>query len=172
MPDTNPAVKRERERLRRQRFTPAQKAAASEHSRLYMQHRRLTDEAYRTWVRTNTLRLYHKHREKRIATMRERQRISRLRCLQAYSAPPPFCGCCGETHLEFLTLDHLVDKRVDGGVRVGGDRQGQSLYTWLIRMNFPVGFRVLCFNCNCSRGTLGYCPHEVELDGAVERMVV
>jgi hypothetical protein len=30
----------------------------------------------------------------------------------------------------------------------------------LIRHDFPPGFRLLCFNCNCVRGQRGYCPHE------------
>lgn len=103
--------------------------------------------------------------------MREKQRVTRLRCLQAYSAAEPFCICCGETIVEFLTLDHLADRR-SGEARVGGNLEGQRLYSWLIRMDFPPGFRVLCYNCNCARGTLGYCPHELRLDDAVERLVV
>jgi hypothetical protein len=36
----------------------------------------------------------------------------------------------------------------------------------LRRDNYPDGYRVLCANCNFSRGIHGYCPHEHE--GLVE----
>jgi len=171
MPD-DLETKRLREQRRRAQFTPEQKAAASEHSRLYMQHRRLTDESYLAKVRAATRRLYQKHRAKRIEAMKEKNWRTRVQCLQAYSGPEPFCNCCGERTLEFLTLDHLVDRKSDEGVRVGGDRLGQVLYSWLIRMGFPEGFRVLCYNCNCSRGARGYCPHEIQLEEEIERVAV
>jgi hypothetical protein len=35
------------------------------------------------------------------------------------------------------------------------------MYAYLIRNNFPEGYRVLCHNCNQSLGYFGYCPHTV-----------
>ena len=71
------------------------------------------------------------------------------------------CACCGETTFEFLSIDH-----VDGGGtrhrKTLGEKSSRTLYLWLRRNNFPPGYRVLCFNCNCSRGFNGYCPHERE----------
>lgn len=166
------ARKRQRERERRAKFTPEQKAAALAHQNVYMQHRRLTDVSYLAKVRTTTRQQYAKHRAKRIEAMREKHWQTRLQCLRAYSGGTPFCSCCREETLEFLTLDHLADRRSDDGVRVGGDRVGQCLYSWLIRMHFPPGFRVLCFNCNCARGNRGYCPHELALEDEIERMVI
>lgn len=32
-------------------------------------------------------------------------------------------------------------------------------YDWLIKNDFPDGFRVLCYNCNMSLGFNGYFPH-------------
>ena len=43
---------------------------------------------------------------------------------------------------------------------------GHALYRWLIKHNFPPGFRCLCANCNSSRGYYGYCPHEREREAA------
>ena len=157
-----------RERARRQQFTPEQRAAASEYSRLYRLHRRMTDAAHLTGARQQTRAQYQKHRDVRLETTRERGYQLRIACLRAYGGTVPCCGCCGEHNLEFLTLDHINDRRNDAGVRVGGDRVGQSLYAWLRRMNFPLGFRVLCYNCNCSRGARGYCPHELLIDARVE----
>ena len=156
----DPAAKRQRERERRAKFTPEQKAAALQHSLLYMQHRRLTDATYLAKVRDNNRKFYKQYREKRVAAMREKQWRTRVQCLQAYSPGKLACACCEEDTLEFLTLDHVKDRKRDGGVRVGGDRSGQTLISWLIRMNFPPGFQVLCYNCNCSRSKYDRCPHE------------
>jgi hypothetical protein len=89
---------------------------------------------------------------------------AKQRTIQHYGGK---CDCCGETHLEFLCIDHVNN---DGsahrkayeqatGLKLGGQR----MYNWLWRNNYPDGFRVLCFNCNCARGMFGYCPHEKKL---------
>jgi len=166
-------TKRLRERRRRAKFTPEQRAAANAHSNLYLQHRRNTDVAFLAKSRESVRRTRAKRREAERAAMRNRHWETRLRCLRVYArTSTPFCSFCGEDHQEFLTLDHIVDRRNDDGVRVGGNRMGQNLFSWMIRMDFPPGFRVLCYNCNCARGSRGYCPHELELDAAIDRMVV
>lgn len=69
------------------------------------------------------------------------------------------CACCGESTLAFLTLDHI---------ECGGQRHRKSLkkakggthfYGWLKKNNYPEGYRILCFNCNCAIGAFGECPH-------------
>jgi hypothetical protein len=40
--------------------------------------------------------------------------------------------------------------------------RGAQMVQWLIRENFPQGFRILCHNCNQARGYYGICPHESE----------
>lgn len=42
----------------------------------------------------------------------------------------------------------------------GLSRGGGHFYGWLIREEFPEGYRVLCLNCNFSHGVFGYCPHQ------------
>jgi hypothetical protein len=81
----------------------------------------------------------------------------RILVLTHYGGNPPKCACCGESYIEFLAIDHING---------GGSRhlkelriKGQRFYEWLIKNNFPVGFRVLCHNCNMSLGLYGYCPH-------------
>jgi hypothetical protein len=65
------------------------------------------------------------------------------------------CCCCGESHEEFLTLDH-----VNGG---GGDDRNRypatTLFRRLRRLGYPSGYQTLCMNCNFSLGIRGYCPH-------------
>ena len=71
------------------------------------------------------------------------------------------CSCCGESNIEFLTISHTWN---DGGkqrkeLKI---RAGIWFYCWLKKQNFPMnlGLTVHCYNCNCSRGAYGYCPHE------------
>lgn len=84
-------------------------------------------------------------------------RVAKLAAFDAYGGRR--CACCGEEHLEFLTLDHI-----DPATAVRGDpyRCGPRLYRLLRRQGYPQGFRVLCMNCNFARGNFGGCPHERE----------
>ena len=70
------------------------------------------------------------------------------------------CECCGESRTEFLSVDH---------VNGGGTRQrkatklaGQRMYAWLVKHNYPGGYRLLCHNCNQSLGYHKFCPHQLE----------
>ncbi len=66
------------------------------------------------------------------------------------------CKCCGETEPEFLSIDHI-----DGGGRKHRKKIGSgNFYRWIVKNNFPEDFQTLCFNCNCSKGFFGKCPHE------------
>jgi hypothetical protein len=85
------------------------------------------------------------------------QRVTfKLECLNAYGGAR--CSCCGETEIKFLTIDHI-----DGGGAKHRKKIRQQFYHWLKRNNFPPGFRVLCFNCNCGRESNdGICPHKTK----------
>ena len=70
------------------------------------------------------------------------------------------CECCGETTAQFLAIDHIYGggKEHRAKVKASG---GWSFYRWLKRHGFPKDdFRLLCHNCNHSRGVFGFCPHE------------
>jgi len=68
------------------------------------------------------------------------------------------CECCGEEHIEFLSIDYING----GGTqeRKDNNKRGTNFYLYLRRMSFPVGYRVLCYNCNFSLGRYGRCPHK------------
>jgi hypothetical protein len=69
------------------------------------------------------------------------------------------CNCCGESRPEFLSLDHINGRTAEE------KRRGPSSnsYRAARREGYPRDkYRLLCYNCNCSRGFLGYCPHERE----------
>ncbi len=95
------------------------------------------------------------------ALVRHRRKLKRL-CMSHYGTA---CVCCGETILEFLTLDHSNRdgashrKTIFGGRNVAGAR----FYTWLKKNDFPkdLGLQVMCYNCNCGRQSNGgICPHK------------
>lgn len=105
------------------------------------------------------------HRRWRAANLERSREIQkthrdglRWEALTTYSSNPPCCACCGEEHLEFLTLDHT-----EGGGneerRAGGHRGGTAQYRWLRKHGWPEGYRVLCWNCNAALGAYGRCPH-------------
>ena len=80
----------------------------------------------------------------------------RLEMIEAYGG---VCECCGEAAPAFLTMDHI------GG---WGSEHRRTVKSATSRLPFMLkkegwprnGFRLLCWNCNCSRGIYGHCPHE------------
>lgn len=71
------------------------------------------------------------------------------------------CECCGESHIDFLTLDHPNDDGAKHRSEVGS---GSRFYGWLIKNDFPADYelRTLCFNCNQGRRVNGgVCPHQI-----------
>jgi hypothetical protein len=110
-------------------------------------------------VRVIRRRRYERNSAAIIAATGAQRDRSRLRILAHYSQGTMRCACCSEPRIEFLTIDHI-----DGGghrhrKEVGS---GNKFYLWIIRNDFPDGFRVLCMNCNLSLGRRGYCPHDRE----------
>jgi hypothetical protein len=97
---------------------------------------------------------YHmEHREHRLQYNREHREKRKKIVLDYYSNGKFECACCHENQYEFLTIDHIVKREKEHG-------SGAPFYNWLIRNNFPAGFQVLCFNCNCSKKYLVECPHK------------
>lgn len=101
--------------------------------------------------------LSYYYRNKELIAIRSIQyrKNRRLKVLKAYSNGEIKCACCGEKEYEFLSIDHI-----DGGGRKHRAEIGPNIDRWLIKNNFPQGFRVLCQNCNFSIGVYKYCPHE------------
>jgi hypothetical protein len=72
------------------------------------------------------------------------------------------CACCGETRLYFLTLDHVVPIRRNKVTQ--GTESGSDLWWKLKKAGYPDRgqYQVLCFNCNCAKGTGTECPCKAE----------
>jgi hypothetical protein len=94
--------------------------------------------------------------EHRAAKDREKNRELRIFVLSHYSPPTPRCRCCGEAVYEFLHLHH---KDGGGGKHREKVGRGANFYKWIIKNDFPLGYEVLCANCDEAEGHYGICPH-------------
>lgn len=90
----------------------------------------------------------------------KKHRLNRkLEVFLHYSEPYIKCACCPEKNLIFLTLDHIVPiKRQSYGTNY---HTSDRLFSRLIKENFPEGYQVLCYNCNCAKRLNQYCPHQL-----------
>jgi hypothetical protein len=104
---------------------------------------------------------YKNNREELLKESKERAAKLRLAAISNYSNGTNMCSCCKESHIEFLTIDHLPNAphKRDNKKKKGG----REIFYWLKKNNYPDGFRVLCMNCNFSHGKYGYCPHQKEV---------
>lgn len=114
-------------------------------------HRQLHNQRAREHYKKNAKRL--------AAAAVERRKKARMDVLSHYSGGDIRCSCsgCPERAVEFMGIDHVDGS---GGEHRRADKGATQLALWLIRNNFPDGFRVLCHNCNMSLGFYGYCPHD------------
>lgn len=76
------------------------------------------------------------------------------------------CVCCGESDLDFLTLDHIHDDGCKD--RVGQKGAGEPTYKKIRRCgkeNLREDLQILCWNCQWGkRLNGGFCPHHPEVD--------
>ena len=72
------------------------------------------------------------------------------------------CACCGETHIEFLTLDHINNDGNEQRRKLFGRNRsvGVQFYAWVRRNNYPDDLQILCWNCNQAKAFYGICPHQ------------
>lgn len=87
---------------------------------------------------------------------RNYQRDLRKQVLTEYGPGKLACVCCGDSHYEFLCLDHIKG----GGGQERKTLSALNLLYKLRRLGFPKGeHRTLCCNCHQSYTEHGYCPH-------------
>jgi hypothetical protein len=100
-----------------------------------------------------------KLRPMRNSWQRESRNKLKLEVIKQYGGE---CVCCGESEPEFLTIDHIYGggrKQLRENKEIGNG--GSSLYRWLKENGWPQDkYQLLCFNCNCAKGTYGECPHQ------------
>jgi len=79
--------------------------------------------------------------------------------IAAFEAYGGKCTCCGEINSKFLTIDHINSNGAEHKRQTNG--RAKHMYLWLKNNNYPDGFQVLCYNCNCGRAINGgVCPHK------------
>ena len=78
--------------------------------------------------------------------VRERKRIDRenqkVLVYKHYGGAQ--CVLCGETRVDCLSIDHINH---DGG-KFRKEIGSTYVYSWIIKNNYPEGYRILCMNCN------------------------
>jgi hypothetical protein len=101
---------------------------------------------------------YQANLDRERALRRKYRQVAKRQAIDAYGG---VCACCAEHRIELLAIDHI-----NGGGkehRRQSSAVGARFYSWLRREGYPQGeLRVLCHNCNQSRGLYGYCPHDRE----------
>lgn len=102
-----------------------------------------------------------KHREwttknsEKVKLQRKNERLSlRKKVINAYGGK---CNCCNESIWEFLTIDHVNN---DGKIERANNINCEKLYRKIIKENYPPNYQILCYNCNCTKGFMGSCPHK------------
>lgn len=75
------------------------------------------------------------------------------------------CECCGESHSDFLTIDHI---HRDGRQDRAKHGWGSSFWAHLHKIGCPRDkYRLFCMNCNFATRWGGSCPHEKMLEQAL-----
>lgn len=69
-----------------------------------------------------------------------------------------FCACCGETTIEFLSLNHINKDGNEHRRKISGVNRF-TIYKWTIDNDYPNTLDIRCYNCNLSDGYYGICPH-------------
>ena len=89
---------------------------------------------------------------------KKRNAENKLLVVKHYSNGKMRCACCGESHIEFLAIDHVNN---NGASHRKVDNSAKNLPYWLIKNGYPDGFQILCHNCNWAKYQHKICPHQL-----------
>ncbi len=108
-------------------------------------------------------RWLEKNPELRSQVIRDYHIRLRRAAIEHYGGKNPKCMCpgiCAEATYEFLCIDHINGGTAGKRGTSAHVKYGGTLYQWLKRHNYPLGFQVLCHNCNIAKAAYGKCPHQ------------
>ena len=96
-----------------------------------------------------------------VCKLRERERHKTMKDAAFNAYGGYCCNCCGETVVEFLQIDHVNNDGALHRRKINNSNCSSNLYRWLKRNDYPLGFQVLCANCNIGKHLNGgICPHK------------
>lgn len=164
------AKKREYQKHYRQKHPEQAKIYHKNYYETHKEEVHLKGMAYRIKNKKKIQEMRSKYKEKYRdvinAKIREHHKKTRWQLkteiINHYSNGTMQCACCGEKHIEFLSINHINGGGNKHRREIGMSGGGVTFYRWLAKNNFPEGFNVLCYNCNLSLGHCGYCPHQRE----------
>lgn len=134
----------EKGKATKQRYAERNKEKLREYMREYSRtHRKQANEGAK--------KNYPKYKENKREYQRELTNRYKNQFLEMYGNA---CSCCGETIFDFLTIEHKQ------GQMKATRRTGLVAYRDAVKEYRPDSYEVLCWNCNCAKGKLGYCPHK------------
>jgi hypothetical protein len=127
------------EKTRKHRQTKEYK----EYHKEYQKTEKYKDQC-RKYRSTDQAKQNHREKEK------ERRKKTKLEIIKHYSKGEMCCELCKFNDDRALSVDHING---------GGNKHRKSLsftaghqfYTWLIKNNYPEGYRILCMNCQFIR---------------------
>lgn len=114
------------------------------------EYHRVYAQTHRQQANEYGKRNYPKYKENKIEYQRGLTREYKQAFLDMYGKA---CSCCGEDGFDFLTIEHKQ------GQEKASRRTGLVAYRDSVKEYRPDLYEVLCWNCNCAKGKLGYCPH-------------
>lgn len=90
------------------------------------------------------------------------------RCLSkakatAYAQLGSVCTCCGESDIDFLSVDHVDNDGYKDLAKSGHRKAGLKVYAAVIKAGiFQKKYQLLCYNCNMGKAYAGkgVCPHK------------
>jgi hypothetical protein len=87
-------------------------------------------------------RMHQRHSCRKCKQIMKRNRDIDLK-LEAFSYYGCKCANCDINDIRFLTIDHINDDGAEHRRQIG-----PHIIPWLHKNKYPVGFQILCFNCN------------------------
>jgi hypothetical protein len=114
----------------------------------YQRNKKKINKRNKRWLKDNPEKareIQRRHRIKHRQDTIEKRQLLKSDVLTHYGNGVLSCIMCGYKNIDALSIDH-VDGRGKAH-RKEIRRTGTEFYRWLIKNNYPVGFRTLCMNC-------------------------
>ena len=106
-------------------------------------HRGKCKGCLKDWARTTRARRPPEAKARQNQKNRQKRADEKAQVLEYYGGGR--CQC-GVSDSDVLTIDHIDQNGAEHRRAIGN--AAFRFYAWLIKNDFPDGFRVLCFNCN------------------------